>query len=65
MSFTKSEGAVIASDFSRISGKFSLDNEITSKLKLISNMDFGFHENNVVGGIYSNALLAPPTVKPY
>lgn len=65
LNYMEAEGAVIASDFSRISGKFSLDNEITRKLKMITNLDWGFTQNNVVGGIYSQALLAPPVIKPY
>jgi TonB-dependent starch-binding outer membrane protein SusC len=65
LNYMNSKGAVIASDFSRLAGKFSLDNEITNKLKVITNLDWGYHKNNVVGGIYSNALLAPPVIKPY
>lgn len=65
LSYTKQNGVIIGTDFSRIAGKLSLDNEITSKLRVITNLDYGFTKNNVTNGLYGNALLAPPTISPY
>ncbi len=65
LAYSQQKGTVIGTDFSRISGKVNLDNEITSKLRVITNLDYGFTKNNVTNGLYGNALLAPPTIEPY
>lgn len=65
LSYSQQQGTVIGSDFSRFSGKINLDNEIGSKLRVNTNLDFGFTKSNVTNGVYGNALLAPPTVNPY
>ena len=65
LSYTKQNGVLIGTDFSRVSGKIGLDNEITSRLKVITNLDYGFSTNNITNGIYSQALYAPPTESPY
>lgn len=65
LAYMKQNGAVLGSDFSRIAGKINLDNTITKKLRLITNLDYGFSKNNISNGVYSHALLAPPTIAPY
>jgi TonB-linked SusC/RagA family outer membrane protein len=65
LAYTQQKGVLIGTDFNRISGKVSLDNEITSKLRVITNLDYGFTKNNVTNGLYGNTLLAPPTISPY
>jgi len=65
LSYVKQTGTLLGTDFSRIAGKINLDNEITDKLRLITNLDYGFTVNNVTNGIYSSALFAPPTFAPY
>lgn len=65
LAYTKQNGALLGSDFSRISGKISLDNEITSRLRIITNLDYGFTTNNITNGIYPAALYAPPTLPAY
>lgn len=65
LGYTQQKGVVIGTDFSRVSGKVSLDNEINSKLRVITNLDYGFTKNNVTNGLYGSALLAPPTINPY
>lgn len=65
LSYTRQDGVLIGTDFNRISGKLSLDNEITQKLKVITNLDYGFSTNNITNGIYTQALYAPPTESPY
>ncbi|MCK7555653.1 hypothetical protein MKQ70_11760 [Chitinophaga sedimenti] len=65
LAYNKQTGTLLGTDFSRISGKVSLDNEITQKLRVITNLDFGLTTNNVTNGIYASALFAPPTLKPY
>lgn len=62
LAYNKQNGVVLGTDFSRISGKISLDNEITSKLRIITNLDYGFTKNNITNGIYAAAFYAPPTL---
>ncbi|WP_089898490.1 TonB-dependent receptor [Chitinophaga arvensicola] len=62
LAYTKQDGVVLGTDFSRISGKISLDNEITSKFRVITNLDYGFTKNNITNGIYPAAMYAPPTL---
>ncbi|TJZ54767.1 TonB-dependent receptor [Sphingobacterium olei] len=65
LAYTKQEGALRGTDFSRIAGKLSLDNDISSKLKVVTNLDYGFTTNNITNGVYSNAMMAPPIFTPY
>ena len=65
LSYNKQTGTLLGTDFQRISGKVNLDNEITSNLKLNTNIDYGFTKNNVTNGMYSSALYMPPTIAPY
>lgn len=65
LAYTEQKGVIIGTDFNRISGKISLDNEITNRFRVITNLDYGFTQNNITNGLYGNALLAPPTNSPY
>ncbi|WP_432712065.1 TonB-dependent receptor [Pedobacter sp.] len=65
LSYTGQTGVIKGTDFSRISGKINLDNNITPKLRTITNIDYGFTVNNITNGAYTQALLAPPTFAPY
>jgi TonB-linked SusC/RagA family outer membrane protein len=65
LSYNKNEGTVIGTDFRRIAGKVSLDNEISSRFRVNSNLDYGFMTNNITNGLYTQALFAPPTFDPY
>ena len=65
LAYADQKGTLLGTDFSRLSGKVNLDNEITNKLRLITNLDYGFTKNNITNGIYSSALFAPPTLDPY
>lgn len=65
LSYSDMDGVVRGSDMKRISGKVSLDNNINSKLRTISNIDYGFTTQNITNGAYTQALLAPPTYAPY
>ncbi|MGN6166082.1 MAG: TonB-dependent receptor [Flavisolibacter sp.] len=65
LAYTSQNGAVLGTDFKRVSGKINLDNEITSRLRIISNLDYGFTKNNITNGIYTQALYMPPTLAAY
>jgi len=63
--YTKQQGTIKGTDFNRISGKISLDNDITNRFRVITNLDYGFTKNNITNGMYSQALYAPPTLAAY
>ncbi|WDF77131.1 TonB-dependent receptor [Mucilaginibacter sp. KACC 22773] len=65
LSYNHQTGNLLGTDFSRIAGKVNLDNEITDRLRLITNLDYGFTQNNITNGIYTSALLAPPILTPF
>ncbi|WP_286862888.1 MULTISPECIES: SusC/RagA family TonB-linked outer membrane protein [Sphingobacterium] len=65
LSYNTQKGTLVGTDFSRLSGKVNLDNQITPKLKLNTNIDYGYTTNNITNGIYSAALFAPPTFEPF
>ncbi|WP_106528368.1 TonB-dependent receptor [Chitinophaga niastensis] len=65
LAYTKQDGVLRGTDFSRISGKTSLDNEITHRFRVITNLDYGFTKNNITNGIYAQGLYAPPTLPAY
>jgi TonB-linked SusC/RagA family outer membrane protein len=65
LSYAKQNGVLIGTDFSKIAGKINLDNEINSKLRVITNIDYGFSTTNITNGIYAHALQAPPIFTPY
>lgn len=65
LAYNKQDGVLKGTDFSRVSGKVSLDNEISKRLRVITNLDYGFTKNNITNGIYAQALFAPPTLPAY
>jgi len=65
LAYNKNNGTVRGTDYNRIAGKVSLDNEITSKFRINTNLDYGFSTNNITNGMYSQAIFAPPTVEAY
>lgn len=65
LAYNQQSGTLVGTDFSRLSGKVNLDNEITDKLRLFTNIAYGFTTNNITNGIYSAATFAPPTFVPY
>lgn len=65
LAYMNQTGTLLGTDFSRLSGKINLDNEITSRIRVITNLDYGFTKNNITNGIYTQALYAPPTLPAY
>ncbi len=65
LNYTDQTGTVVGSDFNRLSGKMNLDNEVTSRLKLIANLNYGFTKTNITSGAYGQALTAAPTFHVY
>ncbi len=65
LSYLKQEGTVIGTDFSRLTGKISLDNDFSDRFRLTTNLDFGVTNTNLTNGVYAQALLARPDYVPY
>ncbi|HEU4551382.1 MAG TPA: SusC/RagA family TonB-linked outer membrane protein [Chitinophaga sp.] len=65
ISYSNQTGVVRGTDFKRLSGKVNLDNQVNSKLKIITNINYAFSTNNITNGAYAQALYAPPTRAPY
>ena len=65
LSYTGQDGTLIGTDFMRISGKISLDTDVSNYFRLYTNLNFGYTKNNITNGIYGQALTAPPTFSPY
>ncbi|MEJ2884533.1 TonB-dependent receptor [Pedobacter sp. GR22-6] len=65
LTYNKNEGTVLGTDYRRIAGKVSLDNEISDRFRVNTNLDYGFTSNNITNGLYTQALFAPPTFEPY
>lgn len=65
LSYNRNNGVVKGTDYTRLAGKVNLDNEITGKLRIVTNLDYGFSTNNVSNGVYTQAMFAPPTMKAY
>jgi len=65
LTYNKNNGALKGTDYTRIAGKISLDNDFNTRLRFSTNLDYGFSTNNITDGMYTQALFAPPTTKPY
>lgn len=65
LAYTSQKGVIIGTDFERLAGKINMDNEITKKLSILVNLDYGFTKNNITNGMYTGALYMPPTLQAY
>jgi len=65
LTYNKNNGAVKGTDYRRIAGKISLDNDINTRLHFNTNLDYGFTTSNITNGLYTQAIFAPPTFPAY
>jgi TonB-linked SusC/RagA family outer membrane protein len=65
LNYTTQKGTLIGTDFNRLSGKINLDNEISKRFRVITNLNYGFTKTNLTSGIYGQALTAPPVFSPF
>lgn len=65
LGYTGNEGAIVGTDFKRLSGRINLDNEINSRLRTQATFGYGYTINNITNGLYTQALFAPPTFPAY
>jgi TonB-linked SusC/RagA family outer membrane protein len=64
LSYNSTPGVLDGTDFERISGKVNLETQISSKFKLVTNLLFGFTNQDIGDGAYMQAQLAPPDWAP-
>ncbi len=64
-SYTNQEGTLINTDFERYTVKLSLDNDISQRFRMGTNINFGYNKNNITNGVYAQAMSAPPVLSPY
>lgn len=64
-SYSNQEGTLINTDFERYTIKTSIDNDITERFHMGTNISFGYNKNNITNGVYSQAMSAPPVLSPY
>lgn len=65
LGYNKNGGVVKGTDFTRIAGKVNLENDISSRFRVNTSINYGFTANNITNGLYTQALFAPPTFNPY
>lgn len=65
VSYNQQTGTLIGSDFRRLTGNISMDNDITSKFRTFLKMNLSYSKNNMASGIYYQALSAPPILPIY
>lgn len=64
-SYTKQDGTLIGTDFERYTGKMTLDNDVTNRFHVYTNLNLGYTKNNITNGLYGQALSAPPILPAY
>lgn len=65
ISYSQQEGTIIGSDFRRLTGNISMDNDITTRFRTHIKMNISYVKNNMASGIYYQALSAPPILPIY
>ncbi|SEO33609.1 TonB-linked outer membrane protein, SusC/RagA family [Mucilaginibacter gossypiicola] len=65
LSYDDQTGAVLGTNFRRVAGKVSLDNDITERIRLNASLNYGFTQNDISNGVYTSAILAPPNLVPF
>ncbi|OYP68000.1 SusC/RagA family TonB-linked outer membrane protein [Prevotella sp. P2-180] len=64
-SYNQQTGTLIGSDFRRLTGNISMDNDISSKFRTFVKLNLSYSKNNMSSGIYYQALSAPPILPIY
>ena len=64
-SYNTQEGTLIGTDFQRLTGNISMDNDITSSFRTFVKVNLSYSKNNINSGIYNQALAAPPILPAY
>ncbi len=64
ISFNRTPGVIIGTDYERMVGKINLETDISRKFKFISNFNIGNTNQNITNGAYDQALKARPDYTP-
>lgn len=65
VSYTSQQGTIKNSDFQRVSGKINLDSNVRPWLRVSTNINYGYTDNDINGGAYAMAMSAPPIYPVY
>jgi TonB-dependent starch-binding outer membrane protein SusC len=65
ISYTSTPGTIVGTNYQRVAGKISMENEIGSRFRFNTNINLGYTNQNLTNGAYSQALLARPDYSPY
>lgn len=65
VSYTNQEGTLIGTDFNRLTANVSMDNDITSRFRTYMKINASYSKSNMNGGVYNQALAAPPILPAY
>jgi TonB-linked SusC/RagA family outer membrane protein len=63
--YNRQTGTLIGSDFQRLTGNISMDNDITDRFRTFMKINLSYAKNNMASGIYYQALSAPPILPAY
>lgn len=63
--YDRTQGTLIGTDFQRLTGNVSMDNDITSRFRTFLKVNLSYSKNNISTGLYSQALTAPPILPAY
>ncbi|WP_431211030.1 SusC/RagA family TonB-linked outer membrane protein [Puia sp. P3] len=64
IAYNNTPGIVDNTNYRRISGKFNLENQIGSRIRIAANLLAGFTSQDIGDGEYTQALLARPDLAP-
>jgi len=65
IAYNSTPGTVVGTNYQRVAGKLSMENEIGSRFRFITNINLGYTNQNISNGAYGQALLARPDYSPY
>ncbi len=64
-SYNNQEGTVVGSDFRRLTGNVSMDNDITSRFRTYLKLNLSYNKTNISSSVYGQAIAAPPILPIY
>lgn len=64
-SYNHQTGTVIGSDYHRLTGNISMDNDITSRFRTYMKLNLSYDKTNISSGVYGQAIAAPPVLPIY
>lgn len=64
-SYSKQEGTIIGSDFNRLTGNVSMDNDISTRFHTYLKLNLSYNKTNISSSVYGQAVTAPPILPIY